>query len=234
MAEHNKQAKLRHSSAWVLSVSLHGLLLLGAYWLRISSASTSPVSAYRIELNTHLVKKQEEAAAATAQAMPENTQLEQPTMAQPTEAIRADKYKATPAERTDKANLDALAKGKDKDTQPSTTGRESAQHAIDERALYTISQDKQAGALLELAGWIWDNVPQPQDHTSETGKLIFEIRVDDLGEVMAVKTIEKTVSPWVEQIYREALAKLSFSKTTENATYAPISTGKVTFIIQAK
>lgn len=234
MAEHNKQAKLRHSSAWVFSLSLHGLLLLGAYFLRISSASTCQVSAYRIELNTHLVKEQEEEATETAQAMPENTQPEQPTIAQPTEAIQEDKRKATPSKRTDKAHLDAPAKGQDKDTQPSTTGRESAKPAIDERGLYTINQDKQAGALLELVGWIWDNVPQPQDHTSETGKLVFEIRVDDLGEVIAVKTIEKTVSPLVEQIYQEALAKLSFSKTTENAAYAPISTGKVTFIIQAK
>ena len=55
-----------------------------------------------------------------------------------------------------------------------------------------------------------------------------------MGEVVAIKTLEKTVSPLVAEVYREALAQLTFSKTSSSRVYAPISTGKVTFVIQLK
>jgi hypothetical protein len=111
---------------------------------------------------------------------------------------------------------------------------QGAAETIDERSLYRVHQGKQTGALLELAGWMWDTAPQPQDHTDERGKIVFQITIDDLGEVIAIKTLEKTVSPLVENIYKEALTTLNFSKTTDNVVYAPTFTGKVTFILQIK
>jgi periplasmic protein TonB len=105
---------------------------------------------------------------------------------------------------------------------------------IDERSLYRAHQGKQTGALLELAGWMWDAAPQPHDNTDAIGKIVFQITIDALGEVIAVKTLEKTVSPLVENIYKEALTKLNFSKTTDHIVYAPTFTGKVTFMLQVK
>jgi periplasmic protein TonB len=105
---------------------------------------------------------------------------------------------------------------------------------IDERSLYRAHQGKQTGALLELAGWMWDAAPQPHDNTDAIGKIVFQITIDALGEVIAVKTLEKTVSPLVENIYKEALTKLNFSKTADHIVYAPTFTGKVTFMLQVK
>jgi len=228
MMKRHKQEKLRHTLALTLSIGLHGLLLLGAYYLRMRGALTSQASGYSIELYTQ--PTQEEAPAEAVQEGPAHPQAEQ----QATASNQEGETETTPSELPHEAAKGATASGEAEEDQPTSTEQASANPVIDERGLYSINEDKQAGALLELVGWMWDTVPQPKDNTTETGKLIFEIQVDDLGEVIAVRTLEKTVSPLVEQLYKEALAKLTFSKTSESAVYAPISTGKVTFIIQAK
>lgn len=103
---------------------------------------------------------------------------------------------------------------------------------IDKRGLYDTHQEKQAGTLLELAGWVWDRAPHPRDDTDESGKIVFQITIDEQGEMIAIKTLEKTTSPLVESIYKEALTQLTFSRTKSNTVYAPTFTGKITFVIQ--
>ncbi|MCU0317940.1 MAG: hypothetical protein MUC61_01180 [Amoebophilaceae bacterium] len=116
-----------------------------------------------------------------------------------------------------------------------TINREESKTAtIDERGLYKVHQGKQTGASLELVGWVWDAAPQPQDDTDEFGKIVFQITIDEFGEVIAVKTLEKTISPLVERIYKDALTALTFSKIADHPVYSSTSTGKVTFILQAK
>lgn len=104
---------------------------------------------------------------------------------------------------------------------------------LDARAIYG-TPGGGGGASLDLAGWIWDYVPKPQDTSDEYGRIVFEIKVDDQGEVIGVRTIEKTVSPRVEQVYREEVESLTFSPTSSNTMPAPISTGRITFIIKVK
>ncbi len=85
-----------------------------------------------------------------------------------------------------------------------------------------------------MAGWNWDNIPRPNDSSNENGRVVFEITIDDQGEIIGVKTIEKTVSPTVERQYRLAVEQLTFSTTSDNVRPAPTSTGRITFIIRAK
>ena len=85
-----------------------------------------------------------------------------------------------------------------------------------------------------MAGWMWDFEPKPNDTSSETGRIVFEIKVDDQGEILSVRRLESTVSPAIEKIYRQEVEKLTFSKTSSNAIVAPISTGKITFVIKSK
>jgi len=108
----------------------------------------------------------------------------------------------------------------------------SSNEIIDERAIYNsnkISGTK--GSSLEMQGWIWDFEPNPQDKSSESGKIVFEIIVDYYGEIVGLKTIETTLSPKVENIYKEEVLKLTFSPTNTNNP-ADISKGKITFIIK--
>ncbi|MEQ8359203.1 MAG: hypothetical protein RH860_06920 [Cytophagales bacterium] len=89
------------------------------------------------------------------------------------------------------------------------------------------------GASLEMSGWRWDKKPIPNDPTEATGKIIFEIEVDKYGTVVSIKTLEKTVSPLVEKIYRDEVLKTSFSKTSAGAAAAERSLGKITFVIRS-
>lgn len=111
--------------------------------------------------------------------------------------------------------------------------------AIDERALYGggqgTSENKGSsdGASLSLAGWIWDFKPKPEDTSSEVGKIVYKIVVDADGYLVQIETITSTVSPSVERVYRQAVEKLTFSKTSDYQP-APLSTGTLTFVIQSK
>jgi len=105
---------------------------------------------------------------------------------------------------------------------------------VDARALYGKSGGGGGGPSLDLAGWRWDNEPRPNDNSNENGLIVFEIKVDDNGEVIGVRTLEKTVSATVEQLYRREVEKLTFSPLSSNTIPAPISTGKITFIIRSK
>jgi outer membrane biosynthesis protein TonB len=104
---------------------------------------------------------------------------------------------------------------------------------IDSRALYG-SQGGGGGPLLEMSGWIWDFEPDPRDTSNENGKVVFEIKIDDRGEIISVRTLEKTVSPDIERIYKQEVESLTFSPTSSNTRPAPVSTGKITFIIRSK
>lgn len=109
---------------------------------------------------------------------------------------------------------------------------------IDTRGLYKGHDDdncdntKKKNASLELPGWIWDAPPEPIDDTAEIGKLVFRITIDDAGEIIGIQTLTTTVSPIVEQRYKNAVASLTFSKTSTEWEYTSTSVGKITFILQ--
>lgn len=107
---------------------------------------------------------------------------------------------------------------------------------IDDRGLYKSlsTSPKKSEATLELAGWKWDKVPNPDDASEECGKIVFEIKVDENGEIISIQTIEKTVTPMVEKVYVDALRGLTFSKTSQLQSFSSISTGKVSFILVEK
>ncbi len=107
------------------------------------------------------------------------------------------------------------------------------QGAVDSRALYG-TYGGGGGPLLELTGWIWDFAPDPKDTSNENGRIVFEIKIDDMGEIIAVRTLEKTVSPAVERIYKNEVESLTFSPISSNTSPAAVSTGKITFIIRSK
>jgi outer membrane biosynthesis protein TonB len=107
------------------------------------------------------------------------------------------------------------------------------QGTIEGKALYGTPGGGGGGPTLEMAGWRWNSEPKVTDKSTENGRIVFEIKVDDNGDIISVKTLEKTVSPTVEQIYRKEVEKLSFSPTTENSNPPPLSSGKITFIIRS-
>ena len=103
---------------------------------------------------------------------------------------------------------------------------------IEAKALY--GNKGGGGGSLDMAGWEWDSPPNVNDQSNENGRIVFEIEVDDEGELISVRTIEKTVSIAVEKIYKQEVEKLTFSRTSQHAVAAPTSSGKITFIIRLR
>ncbi len=90
------------------------------------------------------------------------------------------------------------------------------------------------GASLDLAGWKWAKKPKVKDdNEDENGKIVYQITIDDQGDLINLKLLETTVSPAVEKIYRQEVEKLSFIKT-DNKAPGSTSSGKITFIIKVK
>ncbi len=88
------------------------------------------------------------------------------------------------------------------------------------------------GASLDLAGWVWEKKPVVDDQSNEEGKIVFQITVDEEGEIVGIRTLEKTVSNKVERIYRSEVEKLTFLKKRGYNAVAGTSTGTITFRIK--
>lgn len=88
------------------------------------------------------------------------------------------------------------------------------------------------GSSLEIAGWQWDEKPSPNVPANESGRVVFEIKVDDNGDVISIKTLERSISAEAEQACKKAVEKLTFTKTGVNVP--SISTGKVTFVVRSR
>lgn len=103
---------------------------------------------------------------------------------------------------------------------------------LDARALYG-NAGGGGGTSLEMAGWQWDFKPDPKENTTESGKIVFLITIDERGEVTSVKPDTYTVSASLMKLYQAEVEKLTFTKTSSGPA-PPSSQGKITFLIEAK
>ncbi|WP_243517274.1 MULTISPECIES: cell envelope integrity protein TolA [unclassified Candidatus Cardinium] len=212
-----------------LSIGLHLLMLGLAYSIRsMPVPSASSGQAYRIGLQSTIayIPKKHQAIQSETQQYPQLANA----LENQSDTISKNRLKRSsvrPQRRYQ--NQPSITKTAEK-----IPKSHNNPIIIDERGLYKTTKNgtKQTGASLELRGWDWDVVPNPNDTTEESGKIVFEIKVDKNGEIVSIQTIEKTVTPMVEKIYADALRGLTFSKTTDHSAH--ISTGKVTFILVVK
>jgi protein TonB len=65
--------------------------------------------------------------------------------------------------------------------------------SVDERALYGKPGGGDGGAALEMTGWMWDKPPDPEESTPQDGKIVFEVTIDDRGEVVTARAVTYTV-----------------------------------------
>lgn len=89
------------------------------------------------------------------------------------------------------------------------------------------------GGSLDLYGWEWDNIPKPNIQDGETGRVVFNIEVDENGELIRYTKESGTVSAAAERACVAAIQKLTFTKKS-GAKVPPVSKGKITFVIRAQ
>lgn len=184
------------------------------------------------------VRKEEPAKVAeatpVAKEKPKEVAKKEVPVEQKTEAA-TEKASEKPAEKpaggvpSDKV-AESRSQGDNTDV-PGDKGNKEG--TVDARALYG-TPGGGGGASLDLAGWAWEEVPRPKDTSNESGRLVFEITVDDNGEVIGIRTLERGVSAAVEAVYRQEVAKLYFRRSPPDSPAPPRSVGKITFIIKSR
>lgn len=104
----------------------------------------------------------------------------------------------------------------------------------DARGIYEGVPGKgKGGSSLDMAGWRWDRRPDIKDESEEQGKIVFQVKVDEDGNIIAVTVLEKSVSPALVKKYQKEVEELTFSKISGNSTSSG-ATGKITFIITSR
>jgi periplasmic protein TonB len=89
------------------------------------------------------------------------------------------------------------------------------------------------GTGLDLDGWNWDYIPKPNIPDNQTGRIVFQIEVDENGELVRYRKESGTVSAAAERACIEAIQKLTFTKKS-GAKVPEISKGRITFVIRAQ
>jgi protein TonB len=89
------------------------------------------------------------------------------------------------------------------------------------------------GSSLNMSGWRWTSAPKVKDNSSESGKIVFKIVVDEDGTILSAIPIENQLSPAVTKFYKDAVMDLTLEKTSGSKA-AENSTGYITFIIRTK
>ncbi|GAB1445265.1 hypothetical protein MASR2M41_09420 [Flammeovirgaceae bacterium] len=118
---------------------------------------------------------------------------------------------------------------------PNTVGdKGSKEGSLDAKALYGKQGGGGGGPALDLAGWDWDEIPRPAIAQNESaGKIEFEIKVDQNGEIIGYRVLERSLSIDAEKACRDAISKLTFSKKP-GAQVPAVSVGKITFVVRTR
>ncbi|WMJ74329.1 hypothetical protein RCC89_14310 [Cytophagaceae bacterium ABcell3] len=89
------------------------------------------------------------------------------------------------------------------------------------------------GPELDIDGWKWDDKPDKKDSSNESGKIVFEIRVDDQGWIKNSKVLEATVSPSVVQFYKQQVDRLTFTRSSSSQA-PPVTVGRITIVVKSR
>lgn len=103
---------------------------------------------------------------------------------------------------------------------------------INAKEFYGTPGGASSGVAFDVSGWAMASRPSVNDDSDETGKIVFQIRVDGSGEITNVRQLQSTVSPSVSELYRRAVSRLRLRP--KGGATPPTATGTITFIIKAK
>jgi len=88
-------------------------------------------------------------------------------------------------------------------------------------------------AIGGLSGWNKRKLSLPNDGSSETGKIVFKVTVDDSGDVIGISVVSSTVSPSVQNFYKKYIQQKLSSVLSPEGTPPPRATGTITINIQS-
>jgi len=185
-------------------------------------AEVPPVSKVESPVVVKEEKKEPARPAPTEQKKEEVKNTYEPKKETPKEPV-ADAKKGEPGSQGD---------NKDK-----TGDKGSPEGKLDANALYGTPGGGGGGtglSLVGMTGWAWADKPAlPELPDNENGRIIFEIECDDNGDIVGIKTVERTLSPKAEQLLRDEIRKNSLVRTSDGKV-PERSKGRIVFVLRTK
>lgn len=103
---------------------------------------------------------------------------------------------------------------------------------IDAKSLYGKPGGGNSGVALNVSGWAFGTNRLDKDDSDEGGKIIYQVRVDEDGNIVSARPIQQTVSPAVEAFYRRQVTRFKL-RPKGGSTPSGISTGTLTVNISS-
>ena len=216
---------------------------------KVEEKETKPVESKPVE--QQIISKVESPVVVKEKKEDEVKPVEKPAE-KPEEKKVEPKVEKKPVEEKPKVDPEAVYKpkaaqstsdNKTTDTKAGTPGNHgddpgktgdkgNPEGSLDAKALYGKPGGGAGGSSLELSGWNWDEIPNPDVPNNITGRIVFEIIVNSKGELDHYNIVQNSLNPEATKACREAVEKLTFSKTGTNVP--DMSKGKITFVVRAK
>lgn len=190
----------------------------------VVSKTESPVSAKEVkETPKEVVKEVKKEEKKTEPVKVEEKPKED------AKAVYQPKKEGDKSSATDKTGKET-SQGDDKDK---TGDKGDPKGSLDASAMYGKQGGGDGGPGLDLAGWKWDAVPKPNlSDNAQSGKIVFQIKVNEDGEITNISILENGVGIEAARICRAEIEKLTFSKTGSNVPLESI--GRITFVVRSK
>lgn len=103
---------------------------------------------------------------------------------------------------------------------------------IDAKSLYGKPGGGNSGVALNVSGWAFGTNTLDKDDSDEGGKIVYQVRVDEDGNIVSARPIQQTVSPSVEAFYRRQITRFKL-RPKGGATPSGISIGTLTVNISS-
>lgn len=89
------------------------------------------------------------------------------------------------------------------------------------------------GTNLQLEGWDWPKIAEPNTPPNETGRIVFQIEVNENGELIGYRKESGSLTAAAERACVEVIQNLTFTRKA-GSKVPEISKGKLTFVIRAQ
>ena len=98
--------------------------------------------------------------------------------------------------------------------------------------VYARTPKNSAGIALNVSGWSMGAKPIVYDEKGESGRIVFDISVNEVGLLVSVFTKESNLSPQLTEAYRKAVGKMKLVPKADNVS--AVSRGTISFNIKSR
>ena len=160
---------------------------------------------------------------------------EKPVEVKPQPNVVTTPSKETTADSKTTGSTKSGTPGNHGDDPGKTGDKGNPEGSLDANALYGKPGGGGGGGFaLNMSGWDWDETPKaPKLPDNENGRVVFEITVDEEGEIVKIETRERSLSAAAEKICKDEILKRSLLKTSAGQA-PPFSKGRITFVLRTQ